>query len=115
MIAGPISTTNSVGKMKRIIGTVSVAGKRPAFSSAFIMRWSRNSRARTRRDWASGVPYFSVCASGLTTPRPDGMSTRRRQHAGADREIWGSEEHTSGLQSHLNFLFRLLLLKKKKI
>ena len=56
MIAGPISTTNRQGRMKRIIGTVMMAGSRAAFSSAFIMRSSRNSAASTRSEWASGVP-----------------------------------------------------------
>jgi len=44
------------GRMKRIIGTVMIAGSRAAFSSAFIMRSSRNSAASTRSEWASGVP-----------------------------------------------------------
>ena len=38
IIAGPTSTMNSVGRMKRIMGTVSIAGSRAAFSSARSMR-----------------------------------------------------------------------------
>jgi hypothetical protein len=53
---GPISTMNSVGMMKIIIGTVRVAGSRAAFYSAVIRRSSRSSRDSTRSDWASGVP-----------------------------------------------------------
>ena len=37
-IAGPSRTMNSVGRMNRIIGTVSIAGSRAAFSSARVMR-----------------------------------------------------------------------------
>ena len=36
--AGPSSTMNRVGRMKRIIGTVSRAGRRAAFSSARVIR-----------------------------------------------------------------------------
>lgn len=46
-IAGPISTTKSAGRMKSIIGTVIVAGRRPAFSSARSMRSVRCSWDRT--------------------------------------------------------------------
>src|SRR4249919_4136892 len=38
-LAGPRMTTNSVGRMNRISGTVMIAGRRAAFSSARIMRW----------------------------------------------------------------------------
>src|SRR5262249_11298122 len=55
-MAGPISTMKSAGRMNTIIGTVMIAGRRAAFSSAFIMRSSRNSAASTRSEWASGVP-----------------------------------------------------------
>jgi hypothetical protein len=48
--AGPRSTMNRHGKIKRIIGTVSSAGKRAAFSSARVIRACRISAARTRRD-----------------------------------------------------------------
>src|SRR5690606_9244081 len=58
--AGPMMTTNSVGRMNRISGTVMMAGRRAAFSSARIMRSLRNSAESTRREEASGVPYFSV-------------------------------------------------------
>ena len=60
---------NSVGRMNTIIGTVSIAGSRAAFSSARVIRASRNSAASTRSDWASGVPNFAVCSSVFTTPR----------------------------------------------
>ena len=40
---------NSVGRMKRINGTVIMAGKRAAFSSARIMRSFRNSADNTRK------------------------------------------------------------------
>jgi len=63
MAAGPSSTMNRVGRMKMIIGTVSIAGRRAAFSSARVIRAVRISAARTRRDWASGVPNFAVCVS----------------------------------------------------
>jgi hypothetical protein len=69
MIAGPSRTINSVGRMNRIIGTVSIAGSRAAFSSARVMRASRNSAARMRSDCASGVPNLAVCSSVFTTPR----------------------------------------------
>ena len=36
--AGPRITMNSTGKMNRMSGTVMIAGRRAAFSSAFIMR-----------------------------------------------------------------------------
>jgi hypothetical protein len=49
-IAGPTRTMNNVGNMKRIIGTVSVAGKRAAFSSARNMRVSLNSFDKTLSD-----------------------------------------------------------------
>src|SRR3546814_3626820 len=52
--AGPISTTKSGGRMKTIIGTVSRAGRRAAFSSAFMARCSRDSAGSTRNAWASG-------------------------------------------------------------
>ena len=41
-------TTNSVGRMNRISGTVMIAGRRAAFSSARIIRWWRNSADSTR-------------------------------------------------------------------
>ena len=41
--AGPRMTTNRVGRMNRINGTVMIAGSRAAFSSARIMRSLRNS------------------------------------------------------------------------
>ena len=78
--AGPRRTMNSVGRMNRIIGTVSIAGSRAAFSSARVMRASRNSAARMRSDWASGVPNLAVCSSVFTTPRIDG-------HVGAGVQI----------------------------
>ncbi len=62
--------------MNRIIGTVSNAGSRAAFSSARVIRASRNSAASTRSDWASGVPNFAVCSSVFTTPRIDAMLVR---------------------------------------
>jgi len=58
--AGPRMTMNRVGRMKRISGTVMIAGRRAAFSSARIIRSLRNSAERTRSADASGVPYFSV-------------------------------------------------------
>ena len=67
---------NSVGRMNTIIGTVSIAGSRAAFSSARVIRASRNSAASTRSDWASGVPNFAVCSSVFTTPRIDPMLVR---------------------------------------
>ena len=59
--------------MNRIIGTVSIAGSLCAFSSAFISRSFRISADSTRRDWARGVPYFSVWPSVLTRARMPGM------------------------------------------
>ena len=47
--AGPITTMNNVGRMKRINGTAIMAGKRAAFSSARIMRSFRNSADNTRK------------------------------------------------------------------
>ena len=48
--AGPSSTINNVGKMKMIIGTVSMAGNRAAFSSARVNRAARDLADKTRRD-----------------------------------------------------------------
>ena len=62
-------TTNSTGRMNRISGTVMIAGRRAAFSSARIMRSLRNSADSTRSAEASGVPYFSVWIMVVTTPR----------------------------------------------
>ena len=47
--AGPSRTMNKVGRMKTIIGTVSIAGRRAAFSSARVIRAARNSFARIRK------------------------------------------------------------------
>src|SRR5215213_295908 len=58
--AGPRMTMNRVGRMNRMSGTVMIAGRRAAFSSARIMRSLRNSAERTRKADARGVPYFSV-------------------------------------------------------
>lgn len=58
--AGPKITMNKVGRMNKINGTVIIAGRRAAFSSARIMRSLRNSADNTRRAEAKGVPYFSV-------------------------------------------------------
>ena len=58
--AGPRITTNRTGKMKRMRGTVMIAGSRAAFSSARIMRSLRNSAESTRSAELSGVPYRSV-------------------------------------------------------
>src|SRR5690606_31200344 len=44
--AGPRMTMNSTGRMNRISGTVMIAGRRAAFSSARIMRSLRNSADR---------------------------------------------------------------------
>jgi fumarylacetoacetate (FAA) hydrolase len=52
----PRITMNSVGRMNRISGTVMIAGRRAAFSSARIMRSWRNSADSTRSADASGVP-----------------------------------------------------------
>ncbi len=54
--AGPRMTMNSTGRMNRISGTVMIAGRRAAFSSARIMRSLRNSAESTRSAEASGVP-----------------------------------------------------------
>ena len=51
---------NSVGRMNRISGTVMIAGRRAAFSSARIIRSFRNSAERTRSADASGVPVPGV-------------------------------------------------------
>ena len=67
--AGPSSTMNKVGRMNTIIGTVSIAGSRAAFSSARVNRAARDSADRTRNDWASGVPNLAVCCSVLTMAR----------------------------------------------
>jgi Lrp/AsnC family transcriptional regulator len=56
MTAGPRMTTNSTGRKKRIIGTVSFGGSPAAFFSASDMRMSRFSCAITRNMVASGVP-----------------------------------------------------------
>ena len=70
--AGDMITMNSVGRMKRIIGTVISAGRRAALFSARSMRCSRNSADSTRMAWAMGVPYFSVWMSTLMMPRIPG-------------------------------------------
>ena len=56
MAAGPRMTTNSTGRKKRIIGTVSLGGRAAAFFSASDMRMSRFSLAMTRSAWPTGVP-----------------------------------------------------------
>src|SRR5438067_32634 len=84
-LAGPRMTTNRVGRMNRISGTVMIAGRRAAFSSARIMRWWRNSAERTRNALASGVPYFSVWIMVVTTPRTASRSTRLARFSNACR------------------------------
>src|SRR6266542_3793013 len=74
--AGPRMTTKRVGRMNMISGTVMIAGRRAAFSSARIIRWWRNSADSTRSALASGVPYFSVWIMVVTTPRTASRSTR---------------------------------------
>ena len=59
-VAEPIRTINKVGSINRISGIVISAGKRAAFSSAFINRSLRNSSDRTLNELESGVPYFSA-------------------------------------------------------
>jgi len=48
--AGPRRTINKVGRMKMIIGTVSIAGSLAAFSSARVSRAVRDSADRMRND-----------------------------------------------------------------
>ena len=60
MMVGPMITTNRTGRKKRIIGTVSWAGRADAFYSAADKRKSRFSLAMARKADPSGVPYFSV-------------------------------------------------------
>ena len=83
--AGPSTTMNSVGRMKMIIGTVSIAGSFAAFSSALVSRASRNSAASTRSDCASGVPNRAVCSSVFTTPRTAARLVRRFRFSSACR------------------------------
>ena len=71
-IAGPISTMKSAGRMKIIIGTVMVAGRRPAFSSARSIRSVRCSWLSTLRARARGVPYFSAWIIVLANACTDG-------------------------------------------
>ncbi len=54
--AGPSSTTKSGGRMKMIIGTVIMAGRRAAFYSARNTRSVRDSADSTRSELDSGVP-----------------------------------------------------------
>src|SRR3546814_17757860 len=62
MIAGPSSTTNRTGRMKTIIGTVSIAGRRAAFASARSirsLRYFRSQHAQRLRQWGAvtlGLP-----------------------------------------------------------
>ena len=67
---------NRVGRMNMISGIVMMAGRRAAFSSARIIRSFRNSADRTRREEASGVPYFSVWIIVVTTPLIWSSATR---------------------------------------
>src|SRR3546814_12690077 len=57
--AGPRIAMNSTGRMNRISGTVMIAGRRAAFSSARLMRSLRNSAESTsseeRRGGKEGV------------------------------------------------------------
>src|SRR3546814_19756708 len=66
--AGPRMTTNNTGRMKRISGTVMIAARRAAFSSARIMRSLRNLADRTRRAEARGVHSFSGWIMVVKTP-----------------------------------------------
>ena len=76
---------NNVGRMNTIIGTVSIAGSRAAFSSARVIRAARNSSARMRNDWASGVPNLAVCCKVLTTARIASESVRLLRLSNAKR------------------------------
>ena len=72
MAAGPIRTINSGGKMNKIIGTVMIAGRAAAFSSAFIMRSLRISLPKVRKAAASGVPVLAYARGGaLETVRQE--------------------------------------------
>ena len=102
--------------MNTIMGTVSRAGKRAAFSSALIMRSSRDSADMMRSDWASGVPYFSACIRVLTTPRTTGRSTRMARFLSAlrrsgrkpsSRPVRPSSSASSGQARSISWLTRL--------
>ncbi len=82
-IAGPISTMKSAGRMKSIIGTVIVAGRRPAFSSARIIRSVRCSWLSTLKARASGVPYFSAWIIVLTKALIEGSGARSTRFSSA--------------------------------
>jgi len=60
---------NNVGKDEKDIGTVSNAGRPRRLLLRRVIRAVRISEARTRRDWASGVPNLAVCCNVLTTAR----------------------------------------------
>jgi hypothetical protein len=81
----PSRTMNSVGRMNRIIGTVSIAGSRAAFSSARVIRASRYSAAKTRSDCANGVPNLAVCSNVFTTPRTEARLVRSLRFSKACR------------------------------
>ena len=82
-MAGPISTMNRAGRMNSIMGTVIVAGSRPAFSSARSMRSVRCSWLSTLKARASGVPYFSAWIIVLTKPLIDGIGARSTRFSSA--------------------------------
>ena len=69
--------------MKSIIGTVIVAGRRPAFSSARSIRSVRCSWLSTLKARASGVPYFSAWIIVLTKALTEGMGARSTRFSSA--------------------------------
>ena len=77
MTAGARITMNSTGRKKAIIGTVSWAGRAPAFFSARDMRSSRFSSDSTRRETETGVPYFSDCSSEVASDLVAGRPVRQ--------------------------------------
>ena len=94
--AGPISTMKSAGRMKIIIGTVIVAGSRPAFSSARSIRSLRCSWESTLKARASGVPYFSAWIMVLQKAFTEGSGARSARFSSAWRRS-GMNESSSAV------------------
>src|SRR2546422_7188716 len=72
-------------------------------------------RSATAPDQIRGTILAVREVDAVDQRRLQARAVRHRDHAGSNRQILRSEEHTSELQSRLHLVCRLLLEKKKKI